>query len=70
LAQLLPVNGYCLPFNHLDILLTSTALAEDEVVGTEEVTKWTCTDSIHCAGLQVDEDSSGNIFVARRLRYY
>lgn len=46
---------------------TSTALTKDEVVGTEELTERTSTDGVHCAGLQIDEDGSGDIFVARSL---
>ena len=57
---------------HLVLILTSgnltgTALAEHEVVGTEELTERTSTDGVHCAGLQVDEDGARNIFVAGSL---
>ena len=43
--------------------LTSTALAKDEVVGTEELTEGTGSNSIHGARFEIDEDSAGNIFV-------
>jgi hypothetical protein len=38
------------------IILTSTALTEDEVVRPEELTEGTSTDSIHCAGFEIDKD--------------
>ena len=48
-------------------VVASTALAEDEVVRAEECTERTSADSIHGAWLQVDEDRTRNIFVARCL---
>ena len=47
--------------------LTSTTLAEDEVVRSEELTERTSSDGIHRARLEIDKDSSGDIFVAGRL---
>jgi hypothetical protein len=49
-------------------VVTSTRLAEDEVIGTEELAEGTGADSVHCTGLQVDEDGTGNELVARGLR--
>ena len=46
------------------VYLTSTALAEDEVVGTEELPKGTSSNGIHGTGFEVDENSAGHIFVA------
>jgi hypothetical protein len=48
-------------------VVASTALTEDEVVGAEELTKGTSTDSIHGARLEVDEDRSRDILVAGGL---
>jgi hypothetical protein len=48
-------------------ILTSTALAKDEVVGAEERAKGTSSDSIHSSGLEIDEDGTRNIFVGRSL---
>ena len=44
--------------------LTSTALAEDKVIRAEELTERTSTDCVHGARFEIDEDSTGNIFVA------
>jgi hypothetical protein len=49
-------------------IVTSTGLAEDKVVGTEELSEGTSTDGVHGTRLQVDEDSTGDELVARRLR--
>lgn len=49
-------------------VVASTGLAEDEVVGAEELAEWTSTDSVHGAGLEIDEDSAGNILVAGSLK--
>jgi hypothetical protein len=49
------------------VILTSSALSEDEVVGTEQLTKRTGTDSVHGARLEIDENGTGNIFVASGL---
>jgi len=48
-------------------VVASTGLTEDEVVGAEELAEGAGTDSVHGAGLQVDEDGTGNILVARGL---
>lgn len=48
-------------------VVAGTRLTEDEVVGTEEVAEWTSTDSVHGARLQVDEDGTRDILVARSL---
>ena len=48
-------------------VVTSTGLAEDEVVGAEELTERTGTDGIHGTGLKVDKDGTRNILVAASL---
>jgi hypothetical protein len=48
-------------------VVTGTRLTEDEVVRAEELTERTSADSIHSTWLQIDEDGTGNIFVARGL---
>ena len=45
-------------------VVTSTRLAENKVVGTEELTKGASADGVHCTRLQVDEDGTGNELVA------
>lgn len=51
----------------LSPVVTSARLTEDKVVGTEELTEGTSTDSIHGTWLQIDEDSARNILVAGGL---
>jgi proteasome assembly chaperone (PAC2) family protein len=48
-------------------VVSSTRLTENEVVGTEELTEGTSTDGVHGTRLEIDEDGSGNILVARGL---
>lgn len=48
-------------------VVTSTRLAEDEVVGTEELTERTGTDGIHGTGLEVNQDGTGNVLLAASL---
>ena len=48
-------------------VVSGTRLAKDEVVWTEELTEWTSTDSVHSTWLQIDQDSTRNILVARSL---
>jgi hypothetical protein len=48
-------------------VVTSTGLAENEVVGTEELTEGAGTDSVHGTGLQIDEDGTRNILVSASL---
>lgn len=48
-------------------VVTSTGLAKDEVVGTEELTEGTGTDSVHSTRLEIDEDGTGNVLVAAGL---
>lgn len=48
-------------------VVTSTRLAEDEVVGTEELTEWTGTDGIHGTRLKVNQDGTGNVLLAASL---
>ena len=48
-------------------VLTSTALTEDEVVGTEELTEGTGADGIHGTGLEIDKDRARDILVASGL---
>jgi len=44
--------------------LTSTALAKDKVIGPEELTKRTSSDCVHGTRFKIDEDGTGDIFVA------
>ena len=48
-------------------VVASTRLTEDEVVGAEELTEWTGTNSIHSTWLQIDEDGTRNVLIARGL---
>jgi hypothetical protein len=48
-------------------VVSSTRLAEDEVVGAEELAEGAGTDSVHGTGLQIDEDGTRDILVARGL---
>ena len=48
-------------------MLTSTALAEDEVIGTEELAEGTSTDGIHGTRLEIDENGTRDILVASSL---
>jgi hypothetical protein len=51
----------------LSPVVTSAGLTEDKVVGTEELTEGTSTDSIHGTWLQIDEDGARNILIAGSL---
>lgn len=51
----------------LSPVVTSTGLTEDEVVGTEELAEGTGADGVHGTGLQIDEDSTGDVFVTASL---
>merc|ERR1719267_182558 len=42
-------------------VVTSTGLAEDEVVGAEELTERTSADRVHGSGLEVHEDGAGHV---------
>jgi hypothetical protein len=42
-------------------VVTSTGLSEDEVIGAEQLSKGAGTDGVHGSGLEIHEDSSGNI---------
>lgn len=48
-------------------VVTSTRLAENKVVGAEELAEWTGTDSIHGTGLKVDQNGTRNILVSAGL---
>lgn len=48
-------------------VVTSTRLAKDEVVGTEELTERTGTDGIHGTRLKVNQDGTGNVLLAASL---
>jgi hypothetical protein len=50
------------------VYLTSTALAEDEVVGTEECTERPSSNRIHGTGFEIDKDGTWDIFVSGCLR--
>ena len=47
----------------LSPVVTSTRLAEDEVVGTEQLTERTGTDGVHGTGLKVNQHSTGNVLL-------
>ena len=48
-------------------IVTSTRLAENEVVGAEELSERSSTDRVHGTGLQIDENSTRNKLVAGSL---
>merc|ERR1712205_210289 len=48
-------------------VITGTSLAEHEVIGTEGLTEGTGTDGVHGTGLEVHEDSTGNVAAAGGL---
>ena len=48
-------------------VVTRTALTENKVVGTEETAERTRANSIHGAGLEVNEDGARDIFVCTSL---
>lgn len=50
-------------------VVAGRGLAEDEVVGSEELTERTGTDGVHGAGLKIDEDSARNILVVVGLHH-
>jgi hypothetical protein len=48
-------------------VVTCTSLAEDEVVGPEELTEGTGTDRVHGTGLQVHQNGTGHVAAAGGL---
>ena len=42
-------------------VVTSTALTENEVVGSEELTEGAGSDGVHGTGLEINKDSAGNV---------
>ena len=48
-------------------VVAGTRLAKDKVVGAEELTEWTSTNSIHGTWLKIDEDGTGHELVAGSL---
>merc|ERR1712195_16540 len=42
-------------------VVTGTGLSEDEVIGSEELTKRSGTDGVHGSGLEIHEDGSGDV---------
>jgi hypothetical protein len=48
-------------------VVSGARLAEDEVVGTEELTERTGADGVHGTRLQIDEDGTRDVLVARGL---
>jgi hypothetical protein len=48
-------------------VVTSAGLAENEVVGTEELAEGTGADGIHSTGLEIDEDGTRNVLVTAGL---
>ena len=51
------------------LVIVSARLARYEVVRTEELTEGAYTDSIYSTGLQIDEDGTRDVLVARGLRW-
>jgi len=45
----------------LSPVITGSGLAEDKVIGAEELTEGTGTDRVHGTGLQIHKDSAGHI---------
>ena len=48
-------------------VVTSTRLAENEVVGTEKLAKGSSADGVHGTGLEIDKDGTGHELVVGRL---
>jgi len=48
-------------------VVTSTRLAEDEVVRAEQLAEGTSADGVHGTGLEIDEDGTGHELVVGRL---
>ena len=48
-------------------VVAGTGLAEDKVVGTEELAERSGTDAVHGAGLEVHEDGTGDVASAGGL---
>merc|ERR1712057_150792 len=48
-------------------VIASASLAEDEVVGTEELTERTSTDGVHGAGLEIHQDGAGYVAASSGL---
>jgi hypothetical protein len=48
-------------------VVTSTRLAEDEVVGAEELTERSSADGVHGTRLEIDEDGTGHELVVGGL---
>merc|ERR1711966_276991 len=42
-------------------VITGTSLAEDEIVGAEELTERTGTDGVHGTGLEIHQDGTGHV---------
>ena len=42
-------------------VVSSAALPKDKIVGSEELTEWSSSDGVHCSGLEIHKDSSGDI---------
>ncbi|CRK13813.1 hypothetical protein BN1723_002035 [Verticillium longisporum] len=49
-------------------VVAGAGLAKDEVVGAEELAEGTSADGVHGTGLEIDEDGTGNVLVARGLK--
>jgi hypothetical protein len=45
-------------------VVSGSALSEDKVVWTEDLSEWTRSDGVHCARLQVNQDGTRYIFAA------
>lgn len=48
-------------------IVTSAALAENEVVGTEKMSKRAGTDRVHGSGFEINQDRARNVLVGTNL---
>jgi hypothetical protein len=53
----------------LSLVVSGARLTRYEVVGTEELTERASTDGVYGTGLQIDEDGTRDVLVARGLRW-
>ena len=42
-------------------VVTSTGLPEDEVIRSEQLTEWSCSNTVHGTGFQVNQNGTGNV---------
>ena len=51
----------------LSPVIASSALSKNKIIRSENLTKWTGSDTVHGSGLEINKDGSGNIFAAAGL---